>query len=49
MKLFLSSWFALRAEFKGLFFRDEFVFDEKPASYTSTYWFGNVGANFVVF
>ena len=51
LRVFLNSWFALRTEFRGLFFRDEFEFNPAngPEGYTSTYWFGHLGADFVVF
>lgn len=51
LRVFLNSWFALRTEFRGLFFRDEFEFNPSngPEGYTSSYWFGHLGADFVVF
>ena len=50
LKVYFSSWFALRSEFRGVFFRDEFPFSGgAPEGYTATYWLGHVGANFIVF
>ncbi len=49
LKVYFASWFALRTEFRGVFFRDEFPFRDVPEGYTSAHWLGHIGANFIVF
>jgi outer membrane beta-barrel protein len=50
LKVYFTPWFAIRSEFRGVFFRDEFPFSGgAPEGYTAAYWLGHIGANFIVF
>ena len=48
-RMFMLDWLALRAEARGVVFRDEFDFGEGPEGYTSLYWFGQAGLAFMIF